>query len=95
MAHPVEPSSFDRTNDPVRRRRTQIAKWNGLAKRIGYLAFLVALVVFFVALATDFSALMGTIIVTALVIGCVVLAPAIIMGYAVKAAERDDRERGL
>ena len=82
-------------SDPVRRRRDQIAKWTGVAKRIGYLAFLVALVVFFVALATEFSALMGAIIVTALVVGCVVLAPAIIMGYAVKAAERDDRERGL
>ena len=30
-----------------------------------------------------------------LVIGCVLLAPSIILGYAVKAADRDDRERGL
>ena len=29
------------------------------------------------------------------VIGCVLLAPSIIVGYAVKAAERDDRERGF
>lgn len=93
MAHLGEPPSS--ADDPVRRRRSRIAKWNGLAKRIGYLAFLVALVVFFVALATGFSPTMGAIIVTALVVGCVVLAPAIIMGYAVKAAERDDRERGL
>ena len=28
-----------------------------------------------------------------LVIGCVLLAPSIILGYAVKAADRDDRER--
>jgi hypothetical protein len=86
------PGSAD---DPVRRRRRQIAKWTGLAKRVGYLAFLTALVVFFIALLTEFSAAMGAIIVTALVVGCVVLAPAIIMGYAVKAAERDDRERGI
>ena len=81
--------------DPVRERRQHIATWTNLAKRIGYLAFLVALVAFFVALATDFNATMGAIVVAALVVGCVVLAPAIIMGYAVKAAERDDRERGL
>jgi hypothetical protein len=81
--------------DPVRERRRHIATWTGLAKRIGYLAFLVALVVFFIALATEFNSTMGAIVVAALVVGCVVLAPAIIMGYAVKAAERDDRERGL
>jgi len=82
-------------SDPVRRRRAQIATWTGLAKRIGYLAFLTALVMFLVALAIGFSDTMAAIVVAALVIGCVVLAPAIIMGYAVKAAERDDRERGL
>jgi hypothetical protein len=35
------------------------------------------------------------VIVAALLIGSVVLAPAIVFGYAVKAAEREDRERGL
>jgi hypothetical protein len=29
-----------------------------------------------------------------LIAGCVLLAPAIILGYAVRAAEREDRERG-
>ena len=33
-------------------------------------------------------------IVTSLVVGSIVLAPAIVFGYAVKAAERDDREQG-
>ena len=82
-------------SDPVRRRREQIAKWNGLAKRIGYIAFLVALVVFLIAVAVGFSSTFATVVVVALVVGCVVLAPAIILGYAVKAAEKDDRERGV
>jgi hypothetical protein len=30
-----------------------------------------------------------------LIIGSILLAPSIIIGYAVKAADRDDRERGL
>jgi hypothetical protein len=34
-------------------------------------------------------------VVTCLIVGSVVLAPAIVLGYAVKAAEREDRERGL
>ena len=37
---------------------------------------------------------MAAIITAALIAGCVLLAPAIILGYAVKAAEREDRERG-
>ena len=83
------------STDPVRIRRAQIGRWTSLAKGIGYLAFLVALVAFMLALATDFTSTMAAVVVTALVVGCVVLAPAIIMGYAVKAADRDDRERGL
>ena len=30
-----------------------------------------------------------------MIVGSVLLAPAIVLGYAVKAAERDDRERGI
>jgi hypothetical protein len=38
---------------------------------------------------------MATLVIVSFVIGCVLLAPSIILGYAVKAAERDDRERGF
>ena len=34
-------------------------------------------------------------VVVTLVAACVLLAPSIVLGYAVKAAEREDRERGL
>ena len=34
-------------------------------------------------------------VVTTLLIGSALLLPSIILGYAVKAAEREDRERGL
>ncbi|MEY3112082.1 MAG: hypothetical protein RIT23_1213, partial [Actinomycetota bacterium] len=30
-----------------------------------------------------------------LIVGSILLAPAIVLGYAIKAAERDDRERGV
>ena len=39
--------------------------------------------------------LVGGAIIGCLVVGSIVLAPAIVFGYAVSAAERDDRERGL
>jgi hypothetical protein len=88
-------SSSSAAHDPVRARRQQIAHWTLLANRIGYLCFAVAIVAFVLAFAFGFSGTMSAIIITALVVGTILLAPAIVLGYAVKAAERDDRERGL
>jgi hypothetical protein len=82
-------------DDPVRRRRASAQRLARLASRTGYLLIGAAVVMFFVALVTGFDATMATIITAALIAGCVLLAPAIIVGYAVKAAEREDRERGL
>ena len=81
--------------DPVRRRRAAAQRLARIAGRVGYTLIAVAVVTFFVALATDFDATMAAIITTSLIGGCVLLAPAIIVGYAVKAAEREDRERGF
>jgi hypothetical protein len=90
--HPTEPNA---PIDPVRARRAMVAKWNTIATKVGYALFAVAIVMFFVALATDFSSGKVTIITTSMIIGSVLLAPAIVVGYAVKAAEKDDVARGL
>jgi nitrogen fixation-related uncharacterized protein len=82
-------------DDPIRRRRVQVARWTALANRTGYVLLLVAVVLFFVALGVGFSGALATLVVIALVAACVLLAPSIILGYAVKAAEREDRERGV
>jgi hypothetical protein len=84
-----------RALDPVRVRRAKIAHWTLLANRVGYLFFALAIVCFVLALALGFTNAMATIIIASLVIGSILLAPAIVLGYAVKAAERDDRERGF
>ena len=81
--------------DPVRARRAQVARWTLLANRIGYLVLALAVALFVVAFAVGFSSTMATLVVVALVVSFVLLVPTIILGYAVKAAERDDRERGL
>lgn len=81
--------------DPVRARRATIAKWNSIATKVGYLLFAIAMVMFFVALSTNFSSGKVTVITAAMVIGSILLAPAIVIGYAVKAAEKDDVARGL
>ena len=72
-----------------------MARWNRRATRVGYALFLIAVVMFFVALATDFSSGKVTVITTSMIVGSVLLAPAIVVGYAVKAAEKDDVARGL
>ena len=82
-------------DDPVRARRAQIEKWSLIANRVGYLFVALALALFFISFAVGFSSAMATSIIVTFVIGCVLLAPSIIVGYAVKAAEREDRERGL
>ena len=81
-------------DDPIRVRRAQIARAASTAQRIGYALFGIAIVVFFVGFFTGFTGGLVTTIVAVLVAGSVLLAPAIVTGYAVKAAEREDRELG-
>jgi hypothetical protein len=48
-----------------------------------------------VGLVGTFSTTVATGAIVCLIAGSIVLAPAIILGYAVNAAERDDRRRGF
>lgn len=81
--------------DAVRDRRRQIAKYTLLANRIGYLFFALAIATFVIGFAISFNGAVSAIVIGSLVIGSILLAPAIVLGYGLKAAERDDRERGL
>jgi ABC-type transport system involved in cytochrome bd biosynthesis fused ATPase/permease subunit len=85
----------DHDDDPIRQRRERIRRLVSIASRTGYALLAVAVVVFFVAIATEFNSTMAAIIVAAFIASCVLLAPSIVLGYAVKAADREDRERGL
>jgi hypothetical protein len=86
--------SPDPSDDPVVVRRRRIGRWAELGQRIGYLLFGVAIVLFVVAMVTGLPGALVTGIIVALVLGSVVLAPAIVVGYGVRAADREDRERG-
>jgi hypothetical protein len=81
--------------DPVLARRARIARWVSLGQRVGYSLFLGAIVLFVIGFAAGFDGWVGTAIIGCLIAGSFVLAPAIVFGYAVKAAEREDREHGL
>ena len=80
--------------DPALEQRARASRLADLGQRIGYGLFGVALIVFFVGLIGDFTGSISTAIIVCVVIGSIVLAPAIVVSYAVKAAVRDDLEHG-
>ena len=83
------------STDPVRATRASVARAVALAKRVGYVLLLGAVVLVIVGLIGDLTTGITTAATVCLVLGALVLGPAIILGYAVNAAERDDRERGV
>jgi hypothetical protein len=85
MARVVEP-------DPILARRARIARVAALGKRVGYLALGVAIVAFFIGVATSFPTWTVAISVAGLVAACVVLPIPIVLAYGVRAAAREDRE---
>jgi hypothetical protein len=85
----------DLSRDPVIVRRRRLARWADRGQRAGYGLFGVAIVLFVVGFVAGFTSGVVTAVVAALVAGSLVLAPAIVVGYAVRAADRDDRDRGI
>jgi hypothetical protein len=81
--------------DPVVARRARIARFAALGKRVGYLALLIAIIVFFIGVGTSFASWTVTVCIAGLAIACVVLPIPIVLGYGVRAAAREDRELGL
>jgi heme/copper-type cytochrome/quinol oxidase subunit 3 len=78
----------------VRARRARYDRASRLGQRAGYVCYLVAVIAFFVGFATSYSTAFVAVIVGGLAVGSILLLPSIIVGYAVKAAEREDREQG-
>ena len=80
--------------DPV---RVQRARWQSVAgrgQRVGYGLILVAVGAFAFGLAADFTDSVTWVVGVSLALATLTLAPAMVIGYAVKAAEREDRAQG-
>ena len=71
-------------------RRRRIAQLTATGQRLGYLLYLAAAALFFTGFATSFRSPLVTAIIVCLVVGSLILAPAIIFSYAVRAANRED-----
>ncbi len=74
-------------------RRVRIRRLVQIGKRVGYGLFLYAVVAFMAGAIVGFSVPLVDTIVVAMLVGSILLIPAIVFGYGLRAAERDDRER--
>jgi hypothetical protein len=82
------------STDPVLVKRAKVARLVALGSRIGYSLFGIAIVAFavFMIAKNNSYRFIPTLVAWTMGIGSLFLAPAIVFGYAVKAAERHDRE---
>ena len=78
--------------DPILARRARYARWADAGQKVGYGCLAVAVVAFLVAVAAGFPGPSVAIVIAGLIGATVTLPPAIVFGYAVKAAAREDRE---
>ncbi len=72
-------------------RRARISRIVDLGQRVGYSLWLVAIVTFVAGAATSFRPAMVTIVIGCLGAGSALLAPAIVISYGVRAADKADR----
>ncbi len=78
-------------DDPVVARRATVLRWCDRGQRFGYLCFGAAVLLFVVGFVVQFPAWLVDLIIGLMVVGSIVLLPAIILGYAAKAAEKEER----
>jgi hypothetical protein len=82
-----------RDDDGVLARRAKVVRFVTSAKRVGYGALLVAIVAFVIGAIGSFPAWTVTVATAGLVVSCIALPPAVVLGYGVRAAVREERER--
>ena len=80
------------SDDPVLVARARIAAWVARGLRTGSGLFALAMVLFFAGMVIGFNGVLVATITFCLFVGSAILAPSIIFNYAVKAANRADRD---
>ena len=81
------------SENPLMARRARLARVANLGRRVGYLTFALSIGMLLLGLATDFTDGISAVVIGLLVGGSAVLAPAILLHYAVRGAEREETER--
>ena len=82
----------ERVHDPILAKRALISSWAKHATNLGYSLFGVSMVAVVWGVVVDFTPNASRVATISLISGCIVLAPAILVQYSVKAAVREERE---
>ena len=82
-------------HDPILVKRALISNWAKRATNVGYSLFGVSMIAVIWGVVVDFTPNTSRVATISLFGGCIVLAPAILVQYSVKAAVRDERENAL
>ena len=77
--------------DPVRQRRELVARFAAMARLAGWSLFGLAFVAFIVGMLTGLDGFVVVVVIGCIALGSTLLLPAIIIGFGVTAAEREDR----
>ncbi len=74
-------------------RRQQASLIANTGKKIGYSIFFLSLIIFAIGLTVEFNNLVARTLTVLLILGSIVLAPSILLHYAVRGAEREEKEQ--
>lgn len=81
--------------DPVLVQREKIRRRVTLGKRVGYSLMSISVISMFLCIPLKWPAYLTITSMVTLVLACVILPLPIIFGYAIKAAEKEDRKMGI
>ncbi len=84
-------SSSDSNSLAIRRKQASLIANTG--RKIGYSIFFLALIIFAIGFTVEFNNLVAKTLTVLLVVGSIVLAPSILLHYAVRGAEREEKEQ--
>jgi len=84
-------SSNDSNSLAMRRKQASLIANTG--RKIGYSIFFLALTIFTIGFTVEFNNLVAKTLTVLLIVGSIVLAPSILLHYAVRGAEREEKEQ--
>ena len=74
-------------------RRQQASLIANTGRKIGYSIFFLSLIIFAIGLTVEFNNLVARTLTVLLIMGSIVLAQSILLHYAVRGAEREEKEQ--